>query len=277
MIISFSEVLIHQTCARKFYYAISLGLAPIHENDAIDLGVKGHKLLQRFYELIRDGKTREKALVLVRELAALDVDFNMLKAWTLVDNYVRDNDLNNMTLHVEEQFKVPASLLFSEDTVAPDVDLNWEVGFTPDIVFERKGGKIDVEDFKFVQRMWPQAKLNRFPQVKLYKIFLERLGYDVSRSILRLFNADTAKIKEQVYTPTRIEEEILLRDFLKGAQEVQEFKEQSVAMQAFAPRTMNYNSCQFCPFENPCTLEAQGKDVSKTLASQYKARTYGYS
>lgn len=268
----------YQTCPRQFYYGFILRLAPIAERDAIDLGVKGHKLLQKFYELTRDGSSKEEALKVVQKFAGVDVNFNMLKAWTLVDNYIRDNDFTADAIHVEEQFKVPVSSLFAVPTgYVPNVDTDWKIGFTPDIVFERKGGKLDVEDFKFVQRMWPQGKINRFPQVRLYKVFLERLGYDVSRCILRLFNVTTADIKYQVYTPTRIEEEILTRDFLRAATEVYKFKKQAEEQKKSAPRTMNYFACQYCSFENPCSLEAVGKDASKTLSSQYKVREYGYS
>jgi hypothetical protein len=278
IVVSYSEIFKYQVCVRQYYYRFILGLAPIEESDAISTGVKGHKLLQDFYELLREGKDKEEAFKHVTENAnklmksESFTDFSLLKAWTLVDNYIRETDFTSEAIIIENRYLFPAAIL-SDDPLLTDV----QIGFTPDVVFERPSGRIDIEDAKFVQRAWSKSKLNRFQQVKLYQVFLDRMGYDISRGIVRFFNLATAKSYIQVYTMGEFEEKTLIHDFMAGVKDVVRFKTQSHEELALAPRTMNYTACQFCQFEFPCTLEAEGKDASKTLDSQFVKSTYDYN
>jgi hypothetical protein len=64
---------------------------------------------------------------------------------------------------------------------------------------------------------------------------------------------------------------------MAGVKDVVRFKTQPEHVFKYTPRTMNYTTCQGCQFEFPCTLEAEGKDASNTLKSQYKRSTYDYS
>jgi hypothetical protein len=277
-IVSYSEVFKWQTCQRQYYYRFILGLAPIEESAPILTGIKGHKLLQYFYELIRSGKPKSEAHLLTTQHAKkiMDeekiIDISLLRAWTLVDNYIRDNDFTSEALLIENRFLLPVS------TLTDDPDLQHvSIGFTPDVVFQRKGNKIDVEDSKFIQRKWSKSKLERFPQTKLYQIFLEKMGYNISRSLIRFFNVTTAEISIQPYTLTKIEANTLIHDFLCGVKEVVRYKEGPSLFLNNAPRTMNYTACQFCAFEFPCTLEAEGKDATKTFKNLYTMSQYDYN
>lgn len=276
--ISYSEVFAWQTCKRQHYYKFILGRFPIESSDAILTGVKGHQLLQKFYELMRSGTSKEDALAAVtkraRELADATkfADFNLLKAWSLVDNFIRDTDFSSEVALVENRFLIPVSL-FSDDEELAHV----HIGFTPDTVLKRKGDFYDVEDAKFVQRAWSKTKLDRYVQTKLYQIFLESMGYSVSRTLLRFFNVETKKIYEHPYTLQGAERETIIRDFLSGVKEIVRFKEGPSEALQYAPRTMNYTACQGCAFVFPCTLEAQGKDASKTLQNQYSESKYDYT
>lgn len=288
MIISYSELFKFQTCKRQYQYSFGLGLRPLEESGPIALGSAGHKLLQVLYELLREGKTKEEALATVtrkaKEFSAIEgtglVDFNMLKAWTLVENYIRDTDFTNEVELVENRFLIPINSIISEEEAgmhANELD-DVQVGFTPDLVCKRKGNKLDIEDAKFVARAWSKSKLNRYAQLKLYQIFLKRMGYDISRTVLRFFNTTTGDISTRAYTLTPAEEENLIYDFVQGAAELVQFKRYSdPALVNSAPRTMNYTACQFCAFEFPCSLEAEGKDASKTLENLYKKNDYDYS
>lgn len=289
MIISYSELFKFQTCKRQYQYSFGLGLRPIEESGPISIGTSGHKLLQVLYELLREGKDKEEALATVtrkaKELSAIDgtglVDFNMLKAWTLVENYIRDTDFTTEVELVENRFLVPITSITSEKEIETyglyglsDV----QIGFTPDLVCKRKGDKLDIEDAKFVARAWSKSKLNRYAQLKLYQIFLKRMGYDISRTVLRFFNTTTGDITTRAYTLTPAEEQNLIYDFAMGAMELVKFKTYSdPALVNSAPRTMNYTACQFCAFEFPCSLEAEGKDASKTLENLYKKSEYNYA
>src|SRR3990170_3971974 len=267
-IVSFSEAMTFQSCKRQNYYKFGLGLSPVEESNAITTGVNGHKLLEIFYKAMAEGLTKEKAIAkMAHSVHHDDLSPEMLKPYFLVKNYLTELDLTNIeTIFVEKSFKVP---------LADRFDLH--VGFTPDLVLLWYGRKLLVEDYKFVGRAWTKNKLSRFSQLNLYNLFLTEAGYEINKAILRFFNITTNKIEYKLYDPSDDERRILRHDFLKVAIEIQEFKERPVAEQnIFGTRTFNYNTCQYCPFVFPCTLEAQGKDASKTLATQYKENQYGY-
>lgn len=275
-IVSYSEVFKYQTCPRQYYYRFILGLKPIEESKPITTGVKGHKLLQNFYEYLREGKTKEEAHALTTKSAEKLINaegfagFDLLSAWTLVDNYIRETDFTAEAILIENRFLLPASKLVDEFS---DI----QIGFTPDLVLRRKGDFIDVEDYKFVQRAWSKAKISRYSQSKLYQIFLEHMGYKVSRSIIRFFNVATGKITEQPFKMDKDEKDILISDFMAGVQGVLNFKEQYKDFYKYSPRTMCYTACQYCAFSFPCTLEAEGKDASKTLNHDYVKSEYDYT
>lgn len=285
MIISYSELFKFQTCKRQYYYSFVLGLRPLEESGPISIGIAGHKLLEVLYELLREGVDKEKALITVtrkaKEFAKIDgtglVDFSMLKAWTLVENYIRETDFVNEVELVENRFLVPVSSIAPKEVVTAYRLEDVQIGFTPDLVCKRKGNKLDIEDAKFVARAWSKSKLNRYPQLKLYQIFLKRMGYDISRTVLRFFNTTTGEVTTRPYVLTVAEEENLIYDFVKGVIDLVKFKRRLDSVVVLAPRTMNYTACQFCAFEFPCSLEAEGKDASKTLANLYKKSDYNYA
>jgi len=278
LIVSYSEVFKWDTCQRQYWYRFGMGLKPLEESNAMQIGTKGHKLLQDFYNLIAEGKEKHEAHILTARSAAKILsktdtpDFTLLKAWTMVDNYIRENEFTPNAILVENRFLFPASLL-SDDPIFEGV----QIGFTPDVVFQRPGNKLDVEDAKFVGRAWSKSKLNRFQQAKLYQIFLKVMGYNVTRSVVRFFNLATGKITVQNYGLLEAEEKIIIRDFLAGIKEVVTYRRLPLEVRQEARRTTNYTACQFCAFEFPCTLEAEGKDASKTFKYQYMKSDYDYS
>lgn len=282
IIVSYSEVVKWQSCKRSWYYRYQLDRKPAEESNAIDTGVKGHELLQTYYSAIQEGMlhseayfvTHEKAKRMMTQAMEFDkLDFNLATAWTMVDNYIRTLDLTSHISLVENRFLLPvAKMVDDEFGEMKDV----QIGFTPDVVFERKGGFIDVEDSKFIQRAWPEKKIVRFPQVKLYMLFLEYMGYKISRGRIRFFNVKTGKISTHDFTMNTKEKQILINDFLQGVAEIVEYK-QGIRSNDL-PRTMNYNSCQFCPYATlVCQPEAEGKNVDKVLQTQFVSSDYNYS
>ncbi len=279
IIVSYSELAKWDTCPRQYSYMFDLGLRPIEESAAISTGVKGHKLLQAFYTAMQNGSTKKEALKLVQDKANKikeeeGIAGELLKSWGLVHKFIQETEFNSKVLLVENRFLFPASKL-SDDPIFDNV----QIGFTPDVVFERSGGFIDVEDAKFIGRAWSQSKLDRFTQAKLYEIFLENMGYKVSRSGIRFFNTTTGKISVNYDTTTERERENVIYDFMEGFREIVQYK---LACEVWAERPMlrrtaNYSTCQYCAFSFPCGLEAKGKDASRTLNSQYVKSTYDYS
>lgn len=278
IIVSYSEIFKWQTCQRQYYYRYVLDLTPLEGSAPMDTGNKGHKLLEYFYNYLAEGKSKEEALKLTT-IKAADLmkddglpDFNLVKAWTLVTNYIRATDFTATSIFVENRFLIPASR-FSDD---PSLD-NVQIGFTPDLVLQRSGNYIDIEDYKFIQRNWSKKKKNRFPQTKLYHVFLEEMNYEVSRTLLRFFNVNTGEMSIQPYTMNLFEKETLIEDFMEGVKEVVRYKTKPEHTLKFAPRTMNYTACQYCDYEFPCSLEAEGKDATKTFKAEYGSGTYDYS
>jgi PD-(D/E)XK nuclease superfamily len=277
-ITSYSEISKWDTCHRQYYYAFGLGLRPMHINEYMDTGTKGHKLLQTFYECLKNGMNKEEAIIHVTNHAKKIIDEssmleqgNLIKAWIQVNNYITTHDFKSDAILVENRFLIPVSMLTSE----PFFD-DVQIGFTPDVVFQRQGGFCDVEDAKFVGRAWSQAKIDRFIQTKLYQILLRKLGYNVSRTIVRFFNTTTNKITEKNYILSPGEEKTIIEEFLEGIREVIEYRRKPAHVQAMARRTSNHNTCQGCSFVFPCTLEASGKDATNTLKTMYQKSDYAY-
>lgn len=265
-IVSFSEVYAWQTCTRQFYYHYGLGLTPIEDKDSISKGTQGHRLLQNFYRGIQRGLSKEEALEEMRELFREEKTHEFIEVWMMVEEYINTLKLEGEALLVEEAFVIP---------VAGEYDLS--IGFTPDLVWNQKGKKIIIEDYKFVGRMWAKSKLSRYTQIDLYNTFLSKMGYDVSKGILRFFNLTTYKFPHQTYTPSQVRLDNLYKEFVRSALEIQEFKNLPLDEQnEIATRTINYTVCQWCSYVFPCNLELDGKDASRTLATQYKPNKYGY-
>lgn len=277
-IVSYSELFKWQTCKRQYYYRFILGWSPPEENDAMVTGSKGHKLLQKFYEALREGRTKSEALEIVTRKAkelmkgkGLLVDTTLLKAWALVTNYIRQTDFNDEYILIENRFLFPASTLDADPILE-----NVSIGFTPDLVTQRAGGWLDVEDAKFVGRTWSDDKLKRFSQIKLYQLFMEEMGYKISRTLIRFFNTEKATITTHPYVMKAPEKLILARDFMEGVKDLIKYKDGPKELLPLAPRTMNYTMCNGCAFVFVCTLEAEGKDASATLATQYVKSDYDY-
>lgn len=279
-IISFSELFTWDSCERQYFYAYELNIRPQQMSNPMSLGTKGHRFLQYFYEALASGDSKEVALKRTQEIAADTIKEStiqladvgtLLRSWMLVDNYIRDNEFPRESVLVENRFLIAASN-FTADPHFADV----QIGFTPDVVFKR-GNFYDVEDAKFVGRAWSQKKLNRFMQAKLYQIFLRQMGYNVTRTTLRFFNTTTGKITRKDYVLGIDEETILIRDFIKAVREALEFRDYTEMGKSQARRTMNYSTCQYCFYEEICTLEAEGKDASKTIKYQFVKSDYDYN
>lgn len=280
-VISYSELAKFDTCERQYYYTFELGLRPIEQSEAIATGTKGHKLLQSFYECMKIGKSREESIEIIQHRAKdlmtsmhpVEVG-SLLKAWNMVDNYIRKTDFGTKKVSlVENRFLFPAEQL---DLDNPNIK-HIQIGFTPDVVFERTGGWLDVEDSKFIGKAWPEAKLDHFRQNKLYYIFLKRMGYKVSRCSVKFFNTTTGKVTEKNDTITPVEESTIIRDFVRGLEEVVNYRDFPPEYKKHSRRTMNFYTCQFCAFSRPCKLEEQGKDVTNMLRNQYVKNEYDYT
>jgi hypothetical protein len=287
LIISYSETLSWDSCPRQYYYQIIQKITPVEASEPLSVGIKGHSLLQHFYQGLQEGLSVEESKKRVHQKAKQYLDVpglnpemaELLKAWGLVSKYIELTDFSSYKIAiVENRFLFPLNRV-TDDPMLAEV----QIGFTPDVVLERKGGFYTVEDAKFIGRAWSQKKLNRFPQAKLYEIFLRDMGYNVTRSSIRFFNTSTNKITVHGDSMTPQEPAILIRDFVKTVKEIVAYKRLAPMISddptvlSETRRTMNYSNCQYCWFETVCTTEAQGKDASKIIKHLYKRNDYDYS
>lgn len=278
-IISFSALSKFDTCKRAFHYSFDLALVPSELPESVATGVKGHTLLQSYYTMLQSGKSRDESLIAIQHVAremiskqSMTETTSLIKAWSMVDNYIRNIDIKAKVSLVENRFLLPARML-SDEPILADI----QIGFTPDVVFERSGGFMDVEDSKFIGKAWAKSKLDMFPQAKLYQIFLKLMGYPISRSGVRFFNTTTGKITEKYDPLTKEEEAILVEDFVGGLLDVLEHTAKSDEQKNRSRRTMNYSTCQYCWFAYPCKLEREGKSAVNTLKYQYMKNEYDYA
>ncbi len=277
MIVSYSEVAKYQKCPRQFYYGILKGHRQIEMSDAISVGVFGHTLLQRYFGCIKAGMSHVSSVAAMNDKAKelnKTLDFRLLTAWTLVTEYLKKLDFKATALFVENRFLVPASNL-TDDPYFKDI----EIGLTPDLVIQRTGDFLDVEDFKFTQREWDTTSKQRASQVKIYQLCLESMGYKVTRSRFRFFNTKTGVLSDYSSTMNSLERIHVKQDFLEGVRLVVEAKKlfEAKGEDTYYPRTLNFLECRYCPFKFPCELEFNGKDASNTFKTQYTKRTYDYS
>lgn len=262
-LVSYTAVSTFLTCPREFYYRFVLNRTPIEQSKAITQGVVGHTMLESFYRDIRDGVDRETARQNMQHYLPSHMTVEMSKVWALVDNYVRDLTLEETLLFVEDPMTVP---------VADDL----EVAFTIDLAWLYKAKWIELEDYKFIGRTWPNNKLIRYSQLDIYMAMLRKLGYPAKKGTLRFFNLEINKIQKKVYEPSEVKLARVYEEFVMNAWKVKDFLDLPLEnQQEFAVRTLNYNTCQYCQFVYPCDLELEGKDASNTLATQYKENTRG--
>lgn len=274
-VVSYSEVSIFQYCTRRFYYQFGLGLRPIEQGKAIGTGVEGHTFLERFYKKLQSGATQADALDFMFEHNPKNtISGEKLKAYTIASGYARDLKLQGEPWAVEQPVIVKPTEHISHGVLGIN-DLY--IGFTPDLVWEKPNGFLEVEDYKFSGRDWNPKKVSHYRQLNIYNALLREQGHNVSRGILRLFNTTTGQNREIIFDPSIKELTILKSEFVRAALQVKEFKELPITEQReIAIRTLNYQSCGFCPYTFPCSLEAQGKDATRTLETQFTHSDYGY-
>src|ERR1700754_1137997 len=135
-IISYSETLVWDSCPRQYYYQFIQKKISNDLPEALTTGTKGHQLLQSFYRALQSGADKEMAQDYVHQSAKqmMESPFfdlakgDLLKAWSLVDKYIRETEFNMEIAEVENRFLIPLSF-FSDDPWLADV----QVGFTPDV------------------------------------------------------------------------------------------------------------------------------------------------
>jgi PD-(D/E)XK nuclease superfamily len=236
----------------------------LENSDAIDTGNFGHKLMEIFYRAIATGSTKEEALLRVRHTLPKHKEPFMIRSWVLVENYVNDLDIKGTAVAIEESFVV-------------ETEYEFNIGFTPDLIWWYNDKRLDVEDYKFVQRAWSPRKKARYTQLDVYRCLLLKHGLDVRKGILRFFNVTTGQVDLKEYTANPFRLERMYYEFITAAQTVHAFKNlHPEEQEALAIRTLNYNTCQWCDFEYPCNLELDGKSAEKTLQTQFKDLDYGY-
>lgn len=264
-VVSYSELFTYMTCPRQHYYRYILGRAPLQVSHTVDRGIEGHDLLKEFYTGIQNGLSFDEAKERMDQylLSKGERSVALYEAWLLICEYLKTLDLHGTVVKVEQRFVTP-------------INHGLSLGFTPDLVFHHKDKRLDLEDYKFIAQQWPHNKLARFTQLHVYRGLLRRLGYDVRRARLRFFNWTTAKVTYRDYPLNEAQTQRILDELFRVAEHVRQMKE--ARYEALAIRTLNYNTCRWCVYVEPCTGELEGRDMSRTLENAFKTDPhYGYT
>lgn len=286
--ISQSEVDSRLACERKHYYAFGFvhpnypettGLQPRHHSDNLTRGTVGHKVIEDYYQAIKDGHSRQSAFIKARDAHIKKMGENpdqaeiyseVLGFFTAYHEMYMDEEYEPLVLEYNFEYKIDDELVFP---------------FTPDAIFKHKPtGKIYVVDHKFLYRFYQDRVFPILPQMLRYAYALRQMGYQVDGYIYNMISTDKRAKIENKFRRHKVE-------FTKTheVKMVQVFSEMLFVMEqiikdkkdemwdAKVARNMSSFSCANCPFLELCVAELENQNgVALLVKSFYESNKYGY-
>ena len=268
--VSYSEMQMYSRCRREFYYNAITGRRPVKRSHAMSRGTYGHECLKFFWQAIKKGATAGEAIEYMNsELKAKypSNDVPLIQGYTDAYNYLQTYVIPNgevppadklHTIVVEEPMQYP---------ISPGL----AIGFTADLLVDGR-----LEDSKFIGRMWSEKKTTHYNQIYLYAKLLQLLGYEVNELFIKFIKNDgEIRRKKQEMRQRRLDN--VYNQAVTLAHEIAEFKRQYPDWQSEnAVRTFNNDTCTYCAYAFPCSLEADGKSARHTWENEYETNKYGY-
>lgn len=277
---SSSEIDTYLDCQRKHYFGYALGLeAKTSYTGALSHGNLGHRAWESYYRVILEGGTwndayQAGAIRIAEEYGkgkyeSTSVGIVSTRFAQYTEAY-RVEDIR--VLGVEQTFKVP-------------IDADNELAFTVDLLVEFvKGpfkGEVAPLDFKWTYNFWNDNEKKIHPQFPKYVWGLRELGYPVNRAII-----DMIRYREDAVVPfrrdnvpiTRLRADMVMEEHLKAQKQVSTLTRMPVReYDQIATSRYNRKNCgDYCEFFQLCDMRLSGKDTTKTQATFYKGREYGY-
>mgnify|MGYP003295993077 CR=1 FL=1 len=286
--VSQSEVDSRLSCQRKHYYAFgfthpseddTVGLQPTHHSDSLTRGTIGHKVLEDYYQAIKDGHSRQSAMLTARDAHIKAMGENphqaemyseTLQFFLNYHEFYMDEEYEPLILEYNFEYQIHEELIFP---------------FKPDAIFKHKPtGKIYVVDHKFLYRFYQDRVFPILPQLLRYAYALRQMGYQVDGYIYNMVSTDKRAQPQNRFKRHKVEfTKAHDRKMVKVFGEMLETMEEIVAAkkdelwEAKVKRNMSSFSCANCPFLELCTAELEGQPGIGLLVKQfYESNKYGY-
>lgn len=290
MQISHSEVEQEQQCQFRHYMSFSLGLQRNTNSKPLRIGNLGHAVLELYYQLLQAGNGRRDAFRGAFELLSDDNAERVYSADVvatislLFTKYVQayaDEITDFDVASVEEIRKVH---------LVDDIDMK----FTPDLVVQlttdidvtlSSGAFITlpaesyvVFDHKFSSRPFGPQEVMMNAQLPKYIYGLRKLGLNVSAACFNQINySEHARIPftRTWIAPEETRIEGFVAEFIKAARRIAANRSLPVAeYKERAERSFSKLHCPMCPFRLPCSIDLNGGDISRILATDYVENPY---
>lgn len=288
--ISNSEVEQEQQCQFRHYMAFGLGLQRNNHSKPLRIGNLGHAVLELYYQLLEAGNGRRDAFRGAFELLSDDNAERVYGAdvvasvGLLFTKYVQ--------AYADELTDFEVALV--EESRKIQLEPGIEFKFTPDLLVKLTTD-IDVHlvtgafvtlpadsyvlmDHKFTARPFGPNEALMNAQLPKYMYALRALGFNVSAACFNQINySESARIPfSRVWiSPDSARIQGFVNEFLKAARRIATNRALPVAeYKERAERSFSKMHCHMCPFRLPCSIDLNGGDISRILATDYVENTY---
>ncbi len=266
--VSHSEVDSYLRCERQHFYGYGLGVTRINESDSLARGTAGHKILEKFFNGLKDGldvkDLNTQVFADCAEIAILNPD----QAGELIRTFIAF--FNNYPFYgwvvegVEQEYVLPVT----EGLAIP---------FVVDLLIRDPYGYLWVIDHKFMYDYLNDRDLELTPQLAKYFIGLKALGVQVDRAAYSVYRyRPNQKDDNYKFTPVDFTQERLvqtIREQAIVADRILKLKELPIEQWSYnAMRVSNKMVCNSCSFRSLCVAELNDWQPNLVLSADYKPR-----
>lgn len=269
--VSHSTAEAFEACEYRYYLAHVENIAPKQMPHQLALGVYGHGVFQKFFEVIKETQTEVDGVF-------TPGDSQLAQAVALRHAYQ----------DIEHFGKIGRELIHWFDSVWPtlgwkiiEVEKTFYLRLTEDIEFPwtvdlivELNGQLILVDHKFTADAYPDEVLLVYSQLPKYIGGLRAKGIPVKSAIYNIVRTRSmkdldAKLVRQVLRPNN--------DRIKNS-----FKNHLATIDKIRNHTGEFTKntgygCKFCSFVDICGLEMNGEDATALKANDFVPNTYGYA
>lgn len=293
--VSYSETQTRLSCKRKHYYSYTQSLQLSHRaTGGMDLGSRGHEILETFYRTVLEAGTSRRAQKTAFSTALMAA--KLKHAEILASGFVGPDNRESLETIIFERY-MPNEPFVKQGWLVQaveyesriDVDVEGETVSTPfiiDLIVVSPHGKTVVVDHKFLYDFYQVEDTDTMPQIPLYMAGLRGKGFQVDYGMYSMLRTRTIKgtksspgaTAEQSYRTidimannTRVQRTYL--DQVSTTIEILDLKKLSPEEADLkAARVGNKEVCKFCDFKTLCVSELTGGNTKLLLQSMYKQR-----